>query len=238
MITELNNTADLVLNDKDSKEKSIKVSNVKAKKLIYNIVKRSFDIVSGLVGILLLIPIAIVIKIISICSGDFNSIFYSQNRIGKNGKIFKLYKFRSMIPNADKELEVLLKNNKELAEEYKKMKKLNNDPRITRIGSVLRKTSIDELPQMINVFLGDMTLVGNRPYLPREKEDMKNYYNDIIKTKPGLTGFWQVSLRSRGTFEQRLKLEKYYSNNLCLKLDVQILLKTINVIFRCDNDAK
>ena len=238
MITELNNTADLVLNDKDSKEKSIKVSNVKAKKLIYNIVKRSFDIVSGLVGILLLIPIAIVIKIISICSGDFNSIFYSQNRIGKNGKIFKLYKFRSMIPNADKELEVLLKNNKELAEEYKKMKKLNNDPRITRIGSVLRKTSIDELPQMINVFLGDMTLVGNRPYLPREKEDMKNYYNDIIKTKPGLTGFWQVSLRSRGTFEQRLKMEKYYSNNLCLKLAVQILLKTINVIFRCDNDAK
>ena len=148
MITELNNTADLVLNDKDSKEKSIKVSNVKAKKLIYNIVKRSFDIVSGLVGILLLIPIAIVIKIISICSGDFNSIFYSQNRIGKNGKIFKLYKFRSMIPNADEVLKELLKK-EPYKSEWKKAQKLSNDPRITKIGNILRKTSLDELPQLI-----------------------------------------------------------------------------------------
>ena len=122
-----------------------------------------------------------------------------------------------MIPDADAKLKKILKEDKEKAKEYRKMKKLKNDPRITKIGRILRKTSIDELPQMINVLLGQMTLIGNRPYLPREKKDMGKYYRDIIKTKPGLSGFWQVSLRSRGTFQQRLKMEQYYSTHCGLK---------------------
>ena len=142
-----------------------------------------------------------------------------------------------MIPNADKELERILKEDKEKAKEYKKMKKLDNDPRITKIGKIIRKTSIDELPQLINILKGDMSLIGNRPYLPREKKDMKGFYEDIIKTKPGLSGFWQVSLRSRGTFKDRLKMEKYYSNNCSLKFDFQILLKTFGAVIKGE-DAK
>ena len=112
--------------------------------------------------------------------GDFHSIFFTQNRIGKNGKEFKFFKFRTMVVNADEVLFKLLKEDKEMAKEYKKNRKLKNDPRITKLGKILRRTSIDELPQLINVFLGNMTMIGNRPYLPREKEDMGKYYKDIM----------------------------------------------------------
>lgn len=226
MIAQLNNTAKLVLND----EQDLTVSNTKLKSITYRVIKRITDIIGGIFGCMLLLPVAIVIKIVTMCSGDFHSIFYHQKRIGKDGHPFNLYKFRSMVPRADEELKKLLESDKRLANEYKTMKKLDNDPRITKVGKFIRKFSIDELPQFINILFGQMTLVGNRPYLPREKNDMGNYYYDIIKTKPGLTGFWQVSLRSRGTFEQRLKMEKYYSNNCGLKFDIQILMKTINVV--------
>ena len=138
----------------------------------YKIIKRVFDIICSIIGIIFLIPIIIIIKIISLLSGDFKSIFFSQLRYGKNGKTFKLYKFRSMVPNADEVLEKLLKEDKKAAQEYKKNKKLKNDPRITKIGKIIRKASIDELPQLINVLKGDMSMIGNRPYLPREKEDI------------------------------------------------------------------
>ena len=100
----------------------------------------------------------------------------------------------------------------------------------TKIGKIIRKTSIDELPQLLNIFKGDMSLIGNRPYLPREKEDMGTYFKDIVKTKPGLTGWWQVNLRSRGTFEDRLKMEKYYSERAGFKIDIKIFLKTFKVV--------
>ena len=235
MFSQLDATAELVLNGKEFKECIIQRDKVKF--LIYKIIKRGTDIIFGLIGCLLLIPVAIFIKIITLCFLDFHSIFYCQNRIGKNGKEFKLYKFRSMIPDADAKLKKILKEDKEKAKEYRKMKKLTNDPRITKIGRILRKTSIDELPQMINVLLGQMTLIGNRPYLPREKKDMGKYYKDIIKTKPGLSGFWQVSLRSRGTFQQRLKMEQYYSKHCGLKFDIQIFFKTIGVVFKLDENA-
>lgn len=236
MFSQLDATAELVLNGKEIKEHMIQRDRIRF--LIYKIIKRGTDILFSLVGCLLLIPISLLVKIITLCSLDFHSIFYCQNRIGKNGKEFKLYKFRSMVPNADEELRRILKEDKEKAKEYKKMKKLTNDPRITKIGRVLRRTSIDELPQMINVLFGQMTLIGNRPYLPREKKDMGKYYQDIIKTKPGLSGFWQVSLRSRGTFQQRLKMEQYYSNHCGLKFDIQIFFKTIGVVFKLDENAK
>ena len=203
---------------------------IKSKKYIYRIIKRLFDIILSLIGLLFLIPVAVVIKIAYVLTGDFKSIFFTQKRIGKYGKEFRFYKFRSMIPNADEVLEKTLEMDKVLAEEYHVNKKLKNDPRITKIGKIIRKTSLDELPQLINILLGQMSFVGNRPYLPREKEDMGNYFNDIVKTKPGLTGYWQVSGRSNTTFKERLKLESYYSNHAGLRIDTKIFFKTFAVV--------
>ena len=124
---------------------------IKSKKYIYRIIKRLFDIILSLIGLLFLIPVAVVIKIAYVLTGDFKSIFFTQKRIGKYGKEFRFYKFRSMIPNADEALEKTLKMDKVLAEEYHVNKKLKNDPRITKIGKIIRKTSLDELPQLINV---------------------------------------------------------------------------------------
>ncbi len=197
---------------------------------LYLIIKRLFDILCGLIGLVLLIPISIIIKLISVLNGDFESIFFVQNRIGLNGKEFRFYKFRSMVKDADKVLADLLKNDKEIAKEYKKYKKIKNDPRITKVGKILRRTSIDELPQMLNVLIGNMSLVGNRPYLPREKEDMGDKFDEIVKTKPGLTGYWQVSGKEDTTFERRLEMEAYYSNNVSFSLDVKILFGTVKAV--------
>lgn len=207
-------------------------SNIKyrIKHKVYLIIKRVFDIICAFIGCLFLLPVALIVKISYVLNKDFNSIFFKQQRIGKNGKLFNFYKFRSMVPNADEVLFKLLETDEEAAKEYKLNKKLENDPRITKMGKILRKTSIDELPQLINILKGDMSLIGNRPYLPREQEDMGNFYNDILKTKPGLTGYWQVSGRSDTTFEERLMLEKYYSNHNSLKLDIKIFFKTFKVV--------
>ena len=202
----------------------------KAKNYTYRIVKRGFDLVCSFIGCLFLLPIALVLKVCYMITGDFKPIFFKQKRFGKNGVEFNFYKFRSMIPNADEALFKYLKENKDAREEYKLNKKLENDPRITKIGKFIRKTSIDELPQLINVLKGDMSLIGNRPYLPREKEDMGLYFNDVLKTKPGLTGYWQVSGRSETTFNERLQLEKYYSNHASLKMDIKIFFKTFGVV--------
>ena len=202
----------------------------KVKRVIYLTLKRFFDILMSIIGLLFLIPIAFFIKIAYMITGDFHSIFFVQERIGKNGKLFKFYKFRSMVPNADEILFRTLEIDKIMAEEYQKNKKLKNDPRITKVGRFIRKTSLDELPQFINVFLGDMSLIGNRPYLPREKNDMGTYYEDIIKTKPGITGYWQVNGRSETTFKERLKLEKEYSDRAGLRLDIKIFFKTFYVV--------
>lgn len=205
-------------------------SKVVDNNMIYLFIKRLFDIIIGIVGIIAILPLAIIIKISYLLHKDTHSIFYTQDRIGKNGKLFKLYKFRSMVSNADELLENTLKLNKILEEEYRINKKLSDDPRITKIGKILRKTSLDEVPQFINIFLGDMSLIGNRPYMTQEKKDMGIYYDNIIKTKPGLTGYWQVNGRSNTTFKERLKLEDYYSNNFSINLDIKILLKTIKTV--------
>ena len=197
---------------------------------IYLFVKRTVDIICGIIGLLILIPISLLIKIVSVLNGDFGSIFFTQSRIGLNGKEFKFYKYRTMVPNADEKLFKLLEENEAAAAEYKIHKKLKNDPRITKIGKILRKTSIDELPQLINVLIGDMSLIGNRPYLPREKEDMGEYFDEIVKSKPGLTGYWQVSGRSDTTFANRLNLESYYSNHMSLWMDIKIFFKTFGAV--------
>ena len=198
------------------------------KSTLYLVIKRLFDLFASTIGIIILLPVFIII-IFLIKKEDKGSAFFTQERIGKNGKLFRLYKFRSMVHNADDILYEMLKD-PEISREYKKNMKLPNDPRITKIGKFIRKTSLDELPQLINVFLGHMSLIGNRPYLPREKDDMGIFYEDIIKTKPGITGYWQVNGRSNLSFEQRCELESFYSNNMNFLLDIIIFFLTIYVV--------
>lgn len=208
---------------------AVSIANIKT--IVYLCLKRLIDIIAGIIGLLILLPIALVIKIISMCNGDFHRIIFVQKRIGKNGKEFDFYKFRSMVPNADEMLFKLLEENEEIRKEYQENKKLKDDPRITKVGKFIRRFSIDELPQLINVLKGDMTLIGNRPYLPREKDDMGKYFNDIVKTKPGITGYWQVSGRSDVSFKARLKMEQFYSNNFGFKMDMKIFFKTFGAVF-------
>ena len=167
---------------------------------IETILKRFIDIIGSIVGIVCLIPLTIIIWIANLIMKDNGPIFYTQERIGKNGKIFKMYKYRSMVVGADEKLKEYLEKNEEARKEYAEYKKLKNDPRITKIGAFLRKTSLDEFPQFINILKGEMSLVGPRPYLLREKEEINGFFNYIMSCKPVLTGFWQVHFRSDVTF--------------------------------------
>lgn len=194
------------------------------------ILRRTIDICIGLIGTCFLIPLSLIIKIIYIISKDTDSIMFVQERIGKNGRIFKIYKYRTMVVGAEDKLKDLLENNKEIREEYNENKKIKYDPRITKYGDFLRKTSLDEFPQFINVLKGDMTLIGPRPYLKSEIKDMGDYYNKIIALKPGLTGLWQISGRSNLNFEDRLKLDEEYYKNNSLWLDAKIFVKTIKTV--------
>jgi undecaprenyl-phosphate galactose phosphotransferase len=201
---------------------------------IYMGVKRFVDIICSIFGMLFLIPLTIFVKIASVMTGDFNSIFFMQERIGKDGVPFKLYKYRTMVPNADKILKKLMKENNQLAEEYNKYKKLENDPRITKVGNLLRKFSLDEFPQFINIFKGDMSLVGPRPYLYREKKDMGKYFNIIKQAKPGLTGYWQVNGRNNTDFKERLLLDEEYMKIRGLSLDLKIFFMTFAKVLKRD----
>ena len=213
-------------------ENTTTINNKKVKMYIEKTIKRFVDIIMGLIGTLILIPITIGIFIArKILHEDDGPIFYEQLRIGKDGKVFRMYKYRSMVIGADEKLSTYLKENEEARKEYSKYKKLKNDPRITKVGKFIRKTSIDEFPQFINVLLGQMSLVGPRPYLPREQEDMGNYYKYIIQCKPGITGYWQTSDRSDVTFDDRLKMDFKYCQKRSLKVDAKLLMKTIlNVV--------
>ena len=199
---------------------------------IYKVCKRAMDIVIGMTGVIVLCPIIAVVFIANKIEGDKGPIFFMQKRIGENGKLFRLYKFRTMVVDSDKILMKKLKSDVNFREKYLNYIKIENDERITKIGNFLRKTSIDEFPQFINVLKGDMSFVGPRPYLNREKKDMGEYYNYIIKCKPGITGLWQVSGRSQNTFKERLKLDLEYYNNKGIWYDIKIILKTVLSVFK------
>lgn len=211
--------------------------SVSEKKKVYFFIKRLFDIIVGIIGCILLIPFAIIIKIAYLIQKDYAPIIFKQERIGEGGKIIKIYKFRSMIPDAEKVLEELMENDPEIKKEYLTNKKLENDPRLTKIGNVIRKASIDEFPQFLNVLKGEMSLIGPRPYLLREKEDMGRYYDDIIACRPGITGLWQVSGRSDLSFSYRLKLDRIYYLQRNLLIDLIITFKTFKAVF-LKNGAK
>lgn len=190
-------------------------------------IKRIIDIAAGIVGSIITLPLMLFIKIAYLRDGDKAPIIFKQTRIGLNGKPITIHKFRTMVPDAEAKLEELMRQNPAIQEEYKKNKKLVNDPRVTRIGKFLRHSSIDEFPQFFDVLAGRMSLIGPRPYLPKEKEDMSYFYKSIIKMKPGITGMWQANGRSNLSFLDRCKLDLYYYKNWSLWLDIVIIIKTV-----------
>ena len=199
----------------------------KVKRKAERVTKRFFDILGGLVGFLALIPLTLILFIAKLILNDKGPLFYTQERIGENGKVFRMYKFRSMCVGADEKLKKYLQENEEAKKEYKKYKKLKHDPRVTKIGSFIRKTSIDEFPQFINVLIGDMSLVGPRPYLEREKDDMTFFYQYITACKPGITGYWQIAGRSNVTFDDRLHMDMDYLRKHSFMTAFRILKKTV-----------
>ena len=196
------------------------------KKRIYEISKRAIDIIGAGSGLLLLSPVIAIVA----CAVKFTSkgpIFFSQKRVGKNGKIFEMYKFRSMVVNAE-ELKEKLAHQNEMSGPMFKMK---DDPRVTKIGKFIRKTSIDELPQLWNVLKGDMSLVGPRPSLPKEVKQFENWMYKRLTVKPGLTCYWQVSGRNNIDFEDWMKLDISYVEDRNLWIDIKLIFKTVFVLF-------
>ncbi|MCX7836407.1 MAG: sugar transferase [candidate division WOR-3 bacterium] len=200
------------------------------KEYIYYKHKRYLDLLllffTFIVGFPLFLLIFLIIKITS-----RGSIFYKHKRIGQNGRFFYIYKFRTMVNGAEKLLPQILKNDPKAREEFENGYKLKNDPRVTRIGKFLRKTSLDELPQLINILKGEMSFVGPRPIVEEEKIKYGKYLPQLLKEKPGLTGLWQVSGRNNLSYEERVALDMEYIRKKNLRLDIKIILKTIIVLF-------
>ena len=197
----------------------------------YLFIKRLFDFLASLAALILLSPLMLILAIL-VYLDDPGKVFYGHLRIGKNGKPFKVWKFRSMYMNADKMIDLLTP---EQAKQYYTEFKIDNDPRITKIGNFLRKTSLDELPQLFNVLCNDMSLVGPRPLIESE---IQTYYADMYDTllavKPGVTGYWQAYARNNATYQrgERQKMEMYYVHNASLWLDIKILFKTIGSVLK------
>ncbi|WHE06051.1 sugar transferase [Thermoanaerobacterium thermosaccharolyticum] len=196
-------------------------------------VKRLIDFVLSFVAIIILSPLFFILAIL-IKIDSKGPVFFVQDRIGLNGKLFKAYKFRTMILNAEEILLKWLEENPEIRDEYLINHKLKDDPRITRIGRFLRKTSLDELPQLFNVLKGDMSLVGPRPYLVRELNDVSSYAKYLWRVPPGITGLWQINGRNDVDFEGRLKMDMQYISNWNIWLDLNILFKTIPAVLKKD----
>ncbi|WP_342078264.1 sugar transferase [Yoonia sp. SS1-5] len=193
-----------------------------------SVVKRGFDTLCILLSLPFILPILIVVALL--IARDGHSPLYSQKRIGLNGKVFKLWKLRTMVPNAELRLQELIKADPAVAREWNKDQKLKNDPRITKIGQFLRKTSIDELPQLWNVLRGDMSLVGPRPMMTDQKDLYKGqaYY----EMRPGLTGLWQISDRNNCTFAARASFDTKYHQQMSFVEDCRILVATVGVVVR------
>ena len=202
------------------------------KQMIYMVVKRFMDIVFGLIGLVALLPLMLIVKVSFLLNGDRKPIFYTQTRVGLNGQPFQLIKFRSMVWNAGEILEEMLKD-PGYAKEWAENQKFEHDPRITKMGGFLRKTSLDEVPQFINVLKGDMSVIGPRPLVVGELEQHGGLqlYNQV---KPGITGWWGCHGRSNTTYDERLELEYYYVKNCSLWMDALTVIKTAVVILKRD----
>ena len=198
----------------------------------YNGLKRTIDILGALLGIIILSPIWLIVAL-NIKIESKGPIFFAQKRVGKNEKVFNMYKFRSMVSNAE-ELKVKLQEQNEMSGPMFKMK---DDPRVTKVGKFIRKTSIDEIPQLWNILKGEMSLVGPRPSLPKEVKEFEPWMKRRLDVKPGLTCYWQVSGRNNIDFEQWMALDIKYVNERSLWIDIKLIFKTIFVLFGDKNAA-
>jgi len=211
---------------------ALKIKNNLAQPLNY-FIKKLFDYtVSLILFFLLIIPILIIAVLIRMTSQG--PAIFKQQRIGKDGELFMCYKFRTMYVDADERLKNILITDPKARAEWQAYWKLQNDPRVTKIGNFLRQTSLDELPQIWNVLKGEMSLIGPRPYLPREWDSLKEYSEIIHSVQPGITGLWQVRGRSNATYEQRLSLDSWYVRNWNLWIDIMILIKTLSVVLKME----
>lgn len=190
--------------------------------------KRAFDIVVSFMGLVFLAPIFLLIMLI-IKIDSKGSCFFIHKRIGKNGKELGVFKFRTMVSNAEELLKTLTP---EQEKEYKQHFKIENDFRITRVGKILRKTSLDELPQLLNIFLGSMTLIGPRPVMEEELEKYGKYKDTFLSVTPGLTGYWQANGRSNTTYEERVEMDMYYISHMNVLLDMKIVLQTVKSVLK------
>ena len=198
------------------------------------ILYRFFDITFGIFAIILFMPIMIIITILIKINSPKDSIIFKQKRLGLHGKVFNIYKFRTMIPDAEEKLKKILDENSNLNNEYIKFRKLKNDPRIIpNVGIFLRKSSLDELPQFFNVLLGQMSIVGPRPYIENEFDiyPTKSHLKIVTSIKPGITGYWQIiSERHDTTFDSRVKTDIKYIQNKNFILDLKIIAQTVKVM--------
>ena len=192
------------------------------RKKVYLAIKRLIDIIGSLIGIILLSPIYIIIAIL-IKFDSPGKIVFGHTRKGKGGKDIKVYKFRTMYSNANEIFESFTSEQKE---EYYKNFKLDNDPRVTKLGGFLRKTSLDELPQLFNILKGDMSIVGPRPIVEKEISKYGDKAEKLFSVVPGLAGYWQANGRSDTTYEERVEMDMYYIDNMSFYLDVKILFQT------------
>tara|TARA_Y200000002_G_scaffold58178_1_gene43452 strand:+ start:3285 stop:3938 length:654 start_codon:yes stop_codon:yes gene_type:complete len=199
------------------------------KKNTYKIIKTFFDLFFALIFLIVGFPIFFIIALLIKLSSR-GPIFFSQERIGKNKKTFNCIKFRTMHPEADDILENLMINNEVLRKEFEETHKLKNDPRITNIGKFLRKTSLDEIPQFLNVIKMEMSIVGPRPIVKKEILKYGKSYKRVISLKPGITGLWQVSGRNNLTYKRRVILDCLYVDNMNPIIDLRIIIRTLGVI--------
>lgn len=194
--------------------------------LYRSIFKRLFDLLAILMAVPVIVPLVAILAFLVARDGE--SPFYSQARVGKNGRIFRMWKLRSMVRDADSQIAALLASDPALRAEWDNSQKLRNDPRITPIGQILRRSSLDELPQLWNVFTGDMSLVGPRPMMVNQQDIYPGtaYY----KLRPGITGYWQTAGRNKTTFEARADFDTVYEESVGLSTDMRILWRTISVV--------
>lgn len=213
--------------------RTLQILKYNTKSVTYKFIKRTVDICAGVVGTMLLMPIMAVVKIAYIKQGDHAPILFKQKRIGKGGKVINIYKIRSMVPNAQEVLKEMLKQEK-YREEWKKYQKFEDDPRVTKVGKMLRKTSLDEFPQFISVLKGDLSLIGPRPLIIGELDEHNGKHEIYESVKPGITGWWGCNGRSAITYEKRLELEYYYAQHCGVWLDIKCIFKTISAVLMKD----
>ncbi|ROY39488.1 sugar transferase [Enterococcus casseliflavus] len=221
------NTSNLGDNLKNNK-KIIRIKKEDIYSNYYFFVKRIIDIIGSFFGLIVLIPIFLVVSFKIKKEDPEGPVFFSQIRIGKNGKPFKMYKFRSMCVDAEGKLDMLLQHN----EVEGAMFKMKDDPRVTKIGKFIRRTSIDELPQLVNVLRGEMSLVGPRPPLKREVDEYTDYDLQRLFIKPGCTGLWQISGRNNIGFQEMVELDLKYIEDISLLQDLKIIISTFIIIFK------